>query len=128
MILPWLVGPKIAKEMILMGDDRMTAARAHAIGMVNRLVAPAELDDAALDIARHIAVIDPNLVKETKRAINAAFEAQGMLAALEQALEIDLGIEGAGSPDKVAFMELARRDGLKAAIAWRDGRFRGKPA
>ena len=46
-----------------------------------------------------------------------------MLNALEAALAIDLEIEGAGSPDKVAFMEIARRDGLKAALAWRDARF-----
>jgi hypothetical protein len=46
-----------------------------------------------------------------------------MLDALEEALAIDLGIEGKGSPDKVAFMDVARRDGLKAALAWRDARF-----
>ena len=74
-------------------------------------------------LARHIAAIDPALVKDTKRAINRALEAQGMLEALEAALEIDLAIEGAGSPDKVEFMDIARRDGLKAALAWRDARF-----
>ena len=46
-----------------------------------------------------------------------------MLEALEAALEIDIGIEGAGSPDKIQFMNIARRDGLKAALAWRDARF-----
>jgi hypothetical protein len=48
-----------------------------------------------------------------------------MLEALEEALAIDLAIEGAGSPDKVQFMDIARRDGLRAALAWRDGRFPG---
>ena len=62
-------------------------------------------------------------MKETKRAINRALEAQNMLPALEEALAIDLAIEGAGSPDKVQFFDIARRDGLKAAIAWRDTRF-----
>ena len=91
--------------------------------MVNRVVAPDELDAAALALANHIAAIDPDLVKQTKRAINRAFEARNMLAALEEALAIDLAVEGAGSPDKIAFMEIARRDGLKAALAWRDARF-----
>jgi enoyl-CoA hydratase/carnithine racemase len=76
-----------------------------------------------MTLANHIAAIDPNLVKETKRAINRALEAQNMLQALEEALAIDLAIEGAGSPDKLQFMEIARRDGLKAALAWRDARF-----
>jgi enoyl-CoA hydratase len=123
MILPWVVGPKIAKEIILLSEDRIPAARAHDIGMINRVVAAEELEGAALAIAEHIAAIDPNLVKETKRAINRAFEARHMLEALEEALAIDLAVEGAGSSDKVQFMEIARRDGLKAALVWRDARF-----
>ncbi len=125
MILPWIVGPKVAKEIILTGEDRIPAGRAYEIGMVNRVVPAADLDAAALRLARHIAAIDPNLVKETKRAINRSIEARGMLEALEAALDIDLLIEGEGSPDKRAFMEIARSQGLKAALAWRDGRFPG---
>lgn len=123
MILPWMVGPKAAKEIILTGEDRIPVARAKELGMVNRIVPAANLDEAALTMARHIAAIDPNLVKETKRAINRQLESQNMLAALEEALAIDLAIEGNGSPDKAQFMEIARRDGLKAALAWRDARF-----
>ncbi len=128
MLLPWIAGPKIAKEIILLGEDRIPAARAREIGMVNRVVRPDELEQAGLAIANHIAAIDPNLVKATKRAINRAFEAPNMLDALEEALAIDLAIEGAGSPDKIQFMEIARRDGLKAALTWRDARFPGRPA
>jgi len=123
MILPWLVGPKIAKEIILLGEDRIPAARARELGMVNRVVPGETLDATALAIANHLAAIDPNLVRESKRAINRAYEARNMLAALEEALAIDLAIEGAGSPDKVQFMDIARREGLRAALAWRDARF-----
>jgi enoyl-CoA hydratase len=123
MILPFIVGPKIAKEIILTGEDRIAARRAYDIGMVNRVVANEALDDEAMRLARHVAAIDPNLVKQTKRAINRAIEARGMIDALEAALDIDLLIEGEGSPDKRAFMALARSEGLKAALAWRDGRF-----
>ncbi|MDP4025247.1 enoyl-CoA hydratase-related protein [Methylobacterium sp. NEAU 140] len=128
MLLPWIVGPKIAKEIILTGEDRVPARRAYEIGMVNRVVPAADLDAAALRLARHIAAIDPNLVKETKRAINRQIEARGMLEALETALDIDLLIEGEGSPDKRAFMDIARSQGLKAALAWRDSRFPGADA
>jgi enoyl-CoA hydratase len=127
MILPWIVGPKIAKEIILTGEDRISAERAREIGMINRIVPSETLDEVALELARNIAVIDPLLVKETKRAINRSIEARGMLGALEQALEIDLLIEGQGSPDKTAFMDLAREKGLKAALAWRDARFSKSP-
>jgi len=104
MLLPWLVGPKIAKEIILLGEDRLSVERAQQLGIV--------------------CAIDPNLVKRTKQAINQSLERQGLLDALEAALAIDLEIEGAGSPDKIAFMDVARAEGLKAALAWRDARFR----
>lgn len=123
MILPWIVGPKIAKEIILTGMDRIDAARAREIGMVNRVVPAASLQDEAMAMARHIAVIDPQLVKLTKRAINRSIEARGMLDALEAALDMDLLIEGEGSPDKAQFMAIGRTEGLKAALAWRDRRF-----
>jgi enoyl-CoA hydratase len=128
MLLPWIAGPKVVKEIILLGEDRIPAARAREIGMVNRVVNVDALDAIGLAVANHIAAIDPNLVKETKRAINRAFEAQNMLTALEEALAIDLAIEGAGSPDKIQFMEIARRDGLKAALSWRDARFPDRTA
>jgi len=128
MILPWLVGPKIAKEIILLGEDRIPAARARELGMVNRVVPGEQLDSTALAVANHLAAIDPNLVRESKRAINRAYEARNMLEALEEALAIDLAIEGAGSPDKAQFMEIARREGLRAALAWRDARFPGGSA
>ena len=38
MLLPWAVLPKHAKEMLLTGNDKMDAARAHAIGIVNHVV------------------------------------------------------------------------------------------
>jgi enoyl-CoA hydratase len=125
MILPWLVGPKRAKEIILTGADRITAPEAARIGLINRVVPSAEVEAAALALARHIAVIDPALVQQAKRAINQSFEVMGLLEALDAALDIDLAIEGKGSDDKRAFMEIARREGLRQAIAWRDARFAG---
>ena len=123
MILPWLVGPKHAKEIILRGMDRIPAQEALRIGLINRVVSVGELNSAALALAGDIAVIDPHLVQQTKRAINRTFQIMGLVDALEAALDIDLAIEGAGSADKIEFMQVARKDGLRAAIAWRDARF-----
>ena len=123
MILPWLVGPKHAKEIILRGMDRIPAQQALRIGLISRVVTADALESSALAIARDIAVIDPQLVQQTKRAINRTFEIMGLIDALETALDVDLAIEGTGSIDKIEFMKVARRDGLRAAIAWRDARF-----
>ena len=125
MLLPWLTGPKIAKEIILLGEDRVSATRARELGIVNRVVADGVLEAETAKVARHLATLDPALLKLTKRAINQTLEKQGLLDALEAALAIDLDIEGPGSADKIAFMEVARAEGLKAALAWRDRRFPG---
>jgi enoyl-CoA hydratase/carnithine racemase len=123
MWLPWLVGPKIAKEIIFLGEDRLSVERARELGIVNRIVPDEALEAEVGRVARHLSAVDPNLLKLTKRAINQSLERQGLLDALEGALAIDLEIEGPGSPDKLAFMDVARSQGLKAALAWRDTRF-----
>ena len=123
MLLPWIAGPKQAKEIILLGLDQIDAATALRIGFVNRVVPAGMHVKTALQMARTIAVVDPNLVSETKKAINRTYEIQGLQTALQMALDIDHGIESHGSPDKREFMELARSQGLKAALAWRDARF-----
>jgi enoyl-CoA hydratase len=125
LLLPWMVGPKAAKDILLTGDDSVNAERALALGIVSRVVEPGEHLATALRIARNIAVIDADLVRDTKKALNRTYEIQGMRAALKEALDIDHAIESAGSPDKRRFMDLAREQGLKTALAWRDGRFKG---
>lgn len=122
MILPWIVGPKLAKEIILTGEDAVTARRAYEMGLVNRVVPRGQHLDEALRIGHRIAGYDRTLVRETKRAINRTFELMGMGEALQAALDIDLLIEGEGMPSKQAFLAIVREQGLRAAIAWRDER------
>ncbi|MFN0305229.1 MAG: enoyl-CoA hydratase/isomerase family protein [Burkholderiales bacterium] len=126
MILPWLTGPKQAKEIILNGMDNVSAADALRLGLINRVVPNGEHLESALAMARHMAAIDPELMRDTKKAINRTYEQMGLNEALQTALDIDLQIESHGSPDKRQFMEVARREGLRAAFAWRDARFNNK--
>jgi enoyl-CoA hydratase len=123
MLLPWLAGPKRAKQLLFTGDDKLKARRAEAMGLVNEVVPTGTELERALAIAGGLAVIDAMALRETKRAINRTYEIMGMGEALEAALDIDLQIEGEGTADKRQFMEIARRQGLRAAIAWRDARF-----
>lgn len=124
LLLPWMVGPKAAKDIILTGDDAISAERALALGIVSRVVPEGEHLTTALRIARQMAVIDPDLVRDTKKAVNRSYEIQGLRAALDTALDIDHAIESHGSPDKRRFMDVARAQGLKAALAWREARFK----
>lgn len=124
LLLPWMVGPKAAKDILLTGDDSVGAERALQLGIVSRVVPDGEHLSTAMRVARQIAVIDPDLVRDTKKALNRTYEIQGMRAALVTALDIDHAIESHGSPDKRRFMDLAREQGLKAALAWREARFK----
>ncbi len=122
MLLPWFVSPKIAKGVIFTGEDQMTAARAYELGLVNQVVPKAEVFDTALMEATRIAQMDPCVLLRTKLALNRTYEIMGMHAALRAALDIDIMIEGAGSPLKREFLEVVRTQGLGAGLKWREAR------
>ena len=122
LILPWVVGPKLAKELLLTGDDRVPAERALALGLVNRVVPAERCLDEAIAIAETMAVNDRVAVALTKQAINRSAEIMGMRQALLQALEIDVLVEASETPESREFNEILAREGPKAAIAWRESR------
>lgn len=124
MLFPWVTGPKQAKEILLTGDDRIPAADALRMGLVNRLVQAAEVEDAALALARKIRRASSVSVRKTKEAVNRSYEAMGMGQALATALDIDVEINATPSWEKQEFARIRREQGVKAAIAWRDGRFK----
>jgi enoyl-CoA hydratase len=123
LVLPWLVGPKRAKEWLLTGDDRVTAEDARRCGLVNRVVAADRLLHEAQSLAIEIARNDSLAVRMTKRAINRSYEIAGMRDALREALELDIEIEATETEHSRRFYEILRTQGMKAAIAWRDGLF-----
>ena len=120
MLMPWLTGPKHAKEILLSGEDEIGARRACEIGLVNRVVPVGEEIDAALALARRMAAIEPALLRRTKATVNRMYRMMGFDDALDMALEQDLLIEAEGTATKRAFLEITRTQGLRAAIAWRD--------
>jgi naphthoate synthase len=63
------VGQKFAREIFFLGDD-YSAEDAHRMGMVNRVVEHAELENAALEIARKINSKSPTATRMAKFALN----------------------------------------------------------
>ena len=120
LLLPWIAGPKAAKELLLTGDDQLSAERALALGIVNHVVPDGEELTRALSIAQAMAAAAPNAVRLTKLAINRSFDAMGLRNALASALELDVYIEAAGGVQRAEFDRIRREDGLKAALEWRD--------
>ncbi len=119
LILPWVIGLKNAKELLLQGATDIDASRAEAMGLVNRVVAAKDLLQEARALAGEIALNDPLAVKLTKKAINDTLRTAGMEDALRGALQTDIEIETTETPESRAFNEILKSRGLKAALAWR---------
>jgi enoyl-CoA hydratase len=125
MFLPWVIGVRAAKELLFTGEDRVPAPEALRLGMVNRVVPRDRLDEATLELADQIAMNEPHVVAATKRAVNRVWEVAGYRDAMEANVEIDVDIETANLPMRDEFRRITQDQGLKAAIAWRDARYRG---
>lgn len=119
MILPWIIGLKNARELLLTGSDKIDAHRAVSMGLVNRVVAENDLLQEARAVAEEIALNDPVAVRLTKKAINRSVEIAGLRQALDEALEVDIEIELTETAESLAFNRILEAEGLKAALRWR---------
>ena len=124
MLLPWVTGPKQAKELLLTGEDQLNAKDAFRMGIVNRIVPDDAVLDRALEVAKSMATAAERSVRYTKRAINDTYATMGFNRALESALDTDVLLNAAHDPVKAEFARIRSEQGVKAAIAWRDARFR----
>jgi enoyl-CoA hydratase len=81
--LPRAVGKYLASELVFTGRQ-LTAAEGERFGLVNRVVPPALVMDAAREIADRIAAQSPLALRQAKAALRAAYEAP-----LAQGLELE---------------------------------------
>jgi enoyl-CoA hydratase/carnithine racemase len=72
-LLPRLIGLHRAKEMALFGDV-LSADEAQRLGLVNRVVAPEDLDATVDDWASRLAAGPPMAMERIKRLLNRSFE------------------------------------------------------
>ncbi len=124
LVLPWFVGPKRAKDLLLIGDDQVSSQQAEEYGLVNKVVPGDQLLAKARSVALEIAGNDQLAVRLTKQAINRSYDIAGMRQALLQALEVDVLIEGTETDESRECNRILREEGTRAAIAWRAARLR----
>jgi enoyl-CoA hydratase len=79
---PWLLGPRLAKEVLFTGE-RFSAERAYQAGMVNRVVPRADLATATFALAGQIATMPPFGLMLAKRAVNQCEDQMGMRAGMD---------------------------------------------
>jgi enoyl-CoA hydratase len=81
LVHPWVMGTRKAKEFLFTGA-RITAQEALAAGMVNRVVARAELEGEVQAMAERVAAAPPFALRLIKRSLNRTMDMQGFRNAL----------------------------------------------
>ncbi|TDF85978.1 enoyl-CoA hydratase [Pseudomonas sp. H9] len=79
---PYEMSPRIAKEFLMCGE-RMPASRAYEVGMVNKVVSRAELEQATYTLAARIAQQPRMGLALTKQAINHVEDLAGKRTAMD---------------------------------------------
>ncbi|HET6971467.1 MAG TPA: enoyl-CoA hydratase, partial [Phenylobacterium sp.] len=74
--------PRVAKEFLFLGE-RLPAARAHELGMVNRLVPRAELEAETRRVAQRVAQMPRLGLALAKQAVNHVEDLRGKRAAMD---------------------------------------------
>lgn len=87
LIHPWVMGLRNAKELLFTGG-RVSAAEAKAMGMVNRVVPAARLDEETMALAQRIATAPPFALRVLKKSLNRSVDVQGMRQALSAHFDI----------------------------------------
>jgi enoyl-CoA hydratase len=122
MLLPFVIGEKKTNELLFTGEP-VTAAEAERLGLVNRVVPGEELEAAIGELVRKIAPTPLPVLKLTKLALVRAYASMGLRAAVEANLDLSAILNAADTPEGREFNRIAAEQGLKAALAWRDGRY-----
>jgi enoyl-CoA hydratase len=118
----WLyhVGPQWAKRMLLTGDS-ISGADAAEIGLVLQAVPYDQLDEAVEYLADRMAMIDSDLLSASKRTVNLGLELMGARTMQRLSSEMDARAHLATAVSD--YGEIAKGQGLKAALEWRDTKF-----
>ena len=113
-LLPRLIGPHRAKELMFFGDA-LTAADAERLGLVNRVVADGELDKTARAWAERLATGPTRALALTKQLVNASLDTDRTtaFAAEAAAQEINMTTQDA-------------REGVASFVERRSAEYQGR--
>ncbi|MFE9610220.1 enoyl-CoA hydratase/isomerase family protein [Streptomyces sp. NPDC006012] len=113
-LLPRLIGPQRAKELMFFGDA-LQAADAERLGLVNRVVPDGELAETAGAWATRLAAGPTRALALTKQLVNASLDGDRGTAFAAEATAQEINMTTADA-----------QEGVAAFVARRDARFRGR--
>jgi 2-(1,2-epoxy-1,2-dihydrophenyl)acetyl-CoA isomerase len=109
-LLPRLVGPQRAKELMFFGDA-LTAPDAERLGLVNRVVPDADLAGTAADWAARLAAGPTRALALTKQLVNASLESDRATAFAAEAAAQEINMTTRDAQEGVAsFVERRATD------------------
>ncbi len=123
LITPFSIGLARSKELLLTGDT-IDAREAARLGRVSRVVPHDNLMAECEKIAKKICLLSPVGVNMTKVSVNRALEGMGFLSAISNNLELMIHFDISSEPEQDEFNKISDKQGLKAALNWRDARFK----
>jgi 2-(1,2-epoxy-1,2-dihydrophenyl)acetyl-CoA isomerase len=100
-LLPRIVGPQRAKELMFLGDE-LSAADCERWGIANRVVPSADLAATADELAGRLAVGPTKAIGLTKRLVNRSFESSRHGAFEEEAAAQEMVTATADSAEGIA--------------------------
>ena len=112
--LPRLIGMRKAKELLFTGD-RIAPAEAERLGLINKVVPAAKLEEAANELAKKLAGKSPMALKAVKKLVN-----RGMESSLDAGLEMEmLAMTAHGTTEDF-------NEGVKSFLEGRQPQFPGR--
>ena len=123
-MMPMRIGAMATKELLFTGD-LFDAQEAKELGLVRRVLPADELDAYTLAFCQRVAMNPLDILSVHKHITNRTLELMGIRTAAMEGAEFDSIAHLAPS-----FKEFGRRtmeDGLRGALAWRDGPYSTGP-
>ncbi len=117
---PFRIGMLKSKELLFTGD-MIDGVEAKEIGMVNHAVDEAQLDQTVVDYCNRVSQVPLDLLTVHKHTTNRWFELAGLRTAAYESGDFDAIAHE--SPTRTEWHNIAEAEGLKQALAWRDGPF-----
>jgi enoyl-CoA hydratase/carnithine racemase len=123
LLLPFLTHAKAVHETYYTGDA-LDAADLYRLGLVNRVVPLAELEEASWAYADRLAQVPPFALQMKKRSLRAAYDAMGFSTVVRQHSLADALVIGSGIPEQRRLLDILAKQGMRAFLDARDGPFK----
>ena len=123
MMLPFMTDMRVVKNILLRGEN-FSARQMLEWNLVNEVVAPEELDAAVAAYAKRLATLPIGTPQLNKTLINRIYDMMGLRQATDVSTDVTVyALTRKKSEESMQFYDRVSKDGLKAALKWRNDRF-----